>query len=266
MTSIIFSCNIIYFVAERDGKKLFLLLKLIQMVILITGAGRGIGASLARVMTGEGHTVLMVSRNKVNLEKVMEECNVAAGEPLAHIIPFDLTELADLAEEFLSRVRGVSETLDAIVNNAGQLIRKPFEATELADARALFEANFFAPAQLLRICLPLMEQSDMKHIVNITSMAGFQGASKFAGLSYYSASKAALGSLTECLAEELKEDGFIVNALAIGSVQTEMLDQAFPGLKAPMGPAQMAEFMKWFVLEGCRYFRGKILPVSLSTP
>ena len=66
-------------------------------------------------------------------------------------------------------------------------------------------------------------------------MAGFQGASKFSGLSYYSASKAALGSLTECLAEELKEEGFKVNALAIGSVQTEMLAQAFPGSESPPG-------------------------------
>ncbi len=236
------------------------------MVILITGASRGIGASLARAMTDAGHSVLMVSRNRSNLEKVMEECNEAAGSVLAHIIPFDLTDLSDLSEEFLSQVRGISEKLDAIVNNAGQLIKKPFESTELDEARALFDANFFAPAQLLRICLPLMEQSELKHIVNITSMAGFQGASKFSGLSYYSASKAALGSLTECLAEELKEDGVNVNALAIGSVQTEMLAQAFPGLKAPMDPEQMAEFMKWFVLEGCRYFRGKVLPVSLSTP
>ena len=142
MQSIIIRCNIIYFVAERDGKKLFLLLKLIKMVILITGASRGIGASLARTMTGAGHTVLMVSRNRSNLEKVMEECNEAAGELLAHIIPFDLTDLTDLSEEFLSRVRGISKSLDAIVNNAGQLIRKPFEATELAEARALLTPIF----------------------------------------------------------------------------------------------------------------------------
>ena len=75
-----------------------------------------------------------------------------------------------------------------------------------------------------------MAASTLKHVVNVTSMAGFQGSGKFSGLSYYSASKAALGSLTECLAEELKEDEVKVNALAIGSVQTEMLAEAFPGL------------------------------------
>ena len=97
-------------------------------------------------------------------------------------------------------------------------------------------------------------------------MAGFQGSSKFSGLSYYSASKAALASLTECLAEELKEVGIRVNALAIGAVQTEMLAEAFPGYEAPLDPPAMAEFMKWFTLEGATYFNGKILPVSLATP
>lgn len=236
------------------------------MVIMITGASRGIGASLARAMTDAGHNVLMVSRNRTNLEKVAEQCNKAAGRVLAHAIPFDLTDLTDLEEEFISQVKGISPKIDALVNNAGQLIRKPFAETSAGEARALFEANFIAPSQLIRICLPLMEQSELKHLVNITSMAGFQGASKFPGLSYYSASKAALGSLTECLAEELKEEGYQANALAIGSVQTEMLAQAFPGMKAPMDPPQMAEFMRWFVLEGCRYFNGKVLPVSLSTP
>ena len=130
----------------------------------------------------------------------------------------------------------------------------------------MFEVNLFVPAQLIRICLPFMADSSLKHVVNVTSMAGFQGSGKFSGLSYYSASKAALASLTECLAEELNEEGIRVNALAIGAVQTEMLAEAFPGYNAPLDPPHMAEFMKWFALEGSGYFNGKILPVSLSTP
>lgn len=236
------------------------------MVIIITGASRGIGAALARTVTDAGHTALLVSRNKNKLEEVVNGCNKAAGKVLAYAIPFDLADLADLEDEFISQVRVISENVDALVNNAGQLILKPFAETEAGEARALFEANFFAPALLTRACLPLLEKSALKHVVNVTSMAGFQGASKFSGLSYYSASKAALGSLSECLAEELKEEGISVNALAIGSVQTEMLAQAFPGLKAPLEPAEMAEFMLWFATEGSKYFNGKVLPVSLASP
>lgn len=236
------------------------------MHILITGASRGIGASLAQSFTGSGHRVLLLSRNRRELEKVATNCNKLAGQTLAHAIPFDLADLADLEKEIISHIHSHTDVIDVLVNNAGQLIHKPFQEISIKDARALFETNFFAPAQLIRICLPLMKDSNLKHIVNISSMAGFQGSGKFSGLSYYSASKAALAALSECLAEELKESSVKVNALAIGSVQTEMLAEAFPGLKAPLEPSEMAEFMLWFSLEGSRYFNGKVLPVSVTTP
>jgi 3-oxoacyl-[acyl-carrier protein] reductase len=236
------------------------------MVILLTGASRGIGAALAQSFTESGHRVLLVSRNQTDLDKVVDVCNQKAGKILAHAIPFDLTDLVDLEAEFISLIRTHTTTIDALFNNAGQLIRKPFDQIGIKDARIMFEVNLFVPAQLIRICLPFMSDSNLKHVVNVTSMAGFQGSGKFDGLSYYSASKAALGCLTECLAEELKSESIKVNALAIGAVQTEMLSEAFPDYKAPLDPPRMAQFMRWFTLEGAEYFNGKILPVSLSTP
>lgn len=236
------------------------------MVILLTGSSRGIGAALASSFTKSGHTVLLVSRNKTALQQVSETCNIEAGKMLAFPIPFDLMDLPDLEKEFISLLGEHTQTIDALFNNAGQLIRKSFHEVPLQDARDLFDVNFFVPAQLIRICMPFMELSDLKHVVNVSSMAGFQGSKKFSGLSYYSASKAALAALTESLSEEYMEEGITMNALSIGSVQTEMLAEAFPGLKAPLEPAQMAEFMKWFTLEGAKYFNGKILPVSLATP
>ncbi|MFO7933815.1 MAG: SDR family oxidoreductase [Bacteroidales bacterium] len=236
------------------------------MVILITGASRGVGAALARKLTGAGHTVLLVSRNREALQTLAEECNRTAGKTVCHDIPFDLTELSGLATEFVSLVKKHAGVIDVLVNNAGRMLNKPFTRISLREARDLFEANFFAPAGLIRVILPLMADSDLKHVVNITSMGGFQGSVKFKGLSFYSASKAALGNLTECLAEELKEEGIRVNALALGSVQTEMLSEAFPGYRAPLSPEQMAEFIRWFILEGAAYFNGKILPVAVTTP
>lgn len=236
------------------------------MVVLITGASRGIGAALASSLTGSDHTVLLVSRNKKRLEEIAAMCNSKAGKKLAHPIPFDLEDLADLDKEFLSRISAVSAQLDGLVNNAGHLFRKPFTEVALPEARRIFEVNFFMPAHLIRLCLPLMQHSVLKHVVNIGSMAGFQGSKKFPGLSYYSASKAALASLTECLAAEFSPEGFRINALALGSVQTEMLGEAFPGLKAPLEPGEMASFIKWFVLEGGQFFNGKVIPVSSTTP
>jgi NAD(P)-dependent dehydrogenase (short-subunit alcohol dehydrogenase family) len=104
------------------------------------------------------------------------------------------------------------------------------------------------------------------HILNISSMGGFQGSMKFAGLSAYSTSKAALCSFTELFSEEYKETKLAMNCLCLGAVQTEMLQEAFPGYEAPTTPDQMAVFIVDFALNGNRFFKGKILPVSLSTP
>jgi NAD(P)-dependent dehydrogenase (short-subunit alcohol dehydrogenase family) len=236
------------------------------MMIIITGASRGIGAALARSMTAAGHKVCLVSRNRLKLDQVADRCNQLAGGKLAYSLPFDLTDLPELEREFRSALMAISPCVDALVNNAGQLIKKPFDQISTQEARKLFDANFFAPAEMIRICLPLMEGSPLKHIVNITSMSGYQGSAKFSGLSYYGASKAALSALTECLAEEYKTRGVRVNGLAIGAVQTEMFGEAFPDYKAPLKPEQMADFVRWFALEGAAYFNGKVLPVSLSTP
>ena len=104
------------------------------------------------------------------------------------------------------------------------------------------------------------------HVLNITSMGGVQGSAKFPGLSAYSSSKGALVILTELLAEEFKDSGPSFNALALGAVQTEMLEEAFPGYKAPVSAAQIGEYIIDFALNGHQFYNGKVLPISSSTP
>ena len=104
------------------------------------------------------------------------------------------------------------------------------------------------------------------HIVNISSMGGFQGSMKFDGMSAYSAIKASMANLTESLAVEFKERNISVNCLALGSVDTEMFRTAFPGYDATTTPTAMAEFLVDFSLKGQLYFNGKILPMAVSTP
>ena len=97
-------------------------------------------------------------------------------------------------------------------------------------------------------------------------MGGYQGSSKFAGLSYYSATKAALGVLTECLAEEYKDTKVKFNCLALGYVQTVMLSEAFPGYKSTVSDEEMSDYIYEFSLNGHKYYNGKIIPVSQTTP
>jgi NAD(P)-dependent dehydrogenase (short-subunit alcohol dehydrogenase family) len=147
---------------------------------------------------------------------------------------------------------------------AGLLIVKDFMKLSEREARSMMETNFFGPAAFIKLLVPLMSAGS--HIVNISSMGGFQGSSKYRGLSFYSASKAALSCLSECLAVELSETGISINCLALGSVQTEMFENAFPGFKAPLGPKEMAEFISYFAVNGNKYFNGKVLPVAVNNP
>ena len=97
-------------------------------------------------------------------------------------------------------------------------------------------------------------------------MGGIQGSSKFPGLAAYSSSKGAVITLTELLAEEYKDKGPSFNALAFGAVQTEMLEEAFPGYQAPLSADQMGDYLLNFALNGHQFYNGKVLPVSAGTP
>lgn len=236
------------------------------MHVLITGASRGIGAELALQLAEEDHQLILVARDEKALKRVCDKCNMASGTETAIPLVYDLTRIVSRPEEFLQRLFSHIDSLDILVNNAGLLINKPFEALGPEESKRVFETNYFVPEQLIRLCLPLLKASSEAAVINVTSMGAVQGSKKFPGLSAYSASKGALATLTECLAEELNEYGIKVNALAFGAVQTEMLEQAFPGIAVSTTAEEMGQFFKWFVLEGWKRFNGKMLPVSDGTP
>jgi NAD(P)-dependent dehydrogenase (short-subunit alcohol dehydrogenase family) len=97
-------------------------------------------------------------------------------------------------------------------------------------------------------------------------MGGFQGSAKFPGLAAYSVSKGALSILTECLSVELSDKNIKANALCLGAVQTEMLEEAFPGIEAPLSAKEMGNYISNFAIEGSAFYNGKILPVALEDP
>lgn len=236
------------------------------MNILITGASRGIGAELAKQLSDGSHQLYLLSRNETNLNAIAKECNRQAGKELAFPVVADLDKIDKQIHRIISTIEQRDQHLDVLVNNAGKLINKPFEALRIEEEKNIFDVNYFGPAFLTRKLLPLLRRSSSPSIVNIATMGAVQGSSKFPGLSSYSASKGALATLTECLAEEFKNYNIRVNALAIGAVETEMFREAFPGMQAPVKPEEMAGFFKWFITEGNLRFNGKILPVSDSTP
>jgi len=221
--------------------------------IIVTGASRGIGHEIVKIAEKKGHRVYSISRNI----KALKDYS------------FKYPRQVDLADEdsidkFSSEVKNDGVKVDALINNAGAFLNKPFEKISKKEFEYIFQVNVFGLSSITRKVLPIIDSKG--HIVNITSMGGINGAAKFTGLSAYSSSKGAVNILTELLAEEYKEKGPSFNALAFGAVQTEMLEEAFPGLKAPISAKEIADFILDFSLEGQKYFNGKILPVSSSTP
>jgi 3-oxoacyl-[acyl-carrier protein] reductase len=171
------------------------------------------------------------------------------------ICTIDLSVFDGQQKSFLKSVSTEFKNIDILINTAGSIVVKDFMKFSNDRAREMMEINFFGPASVIRTVRPLMKKG--AHIVNISSMGG---------LSYYSASKAALSCLSECLAEELKGNGIAINCLALGAVQTEMFEEAFPRHKAPVSAKEMAQFIVYFSMNGNKYFNGKVLPVTVGNP
>jgi short-subunit dehydrogenase len=231
------------------------------MNIIISGGSQGIGKEVVLNLAGDrNNQILVTGRNELKLKELQQNC---PNENISYLV-MDISEFDNEAEAIKDQVYNRFSRVDILINMAGLLIVKDFLKISVKEARNMMETNFFGPASLIKLLVPLMPAGS--HIVNISSMGGFQGSSKYRGLSYYSASKAALSCLTECLSGELAETGIIINCLALGSVQTEMFVSAFPGFKAPLSPAGMAEFISYFALNGYKFFNGKILPVAITNP
>ncbi len=222
--------------------------------IIITGTSRGIGYELALQFANEGHKVLAISR------KTPQEL---INHPNITCLSIDIAVEEDMnqVDAFIS---STWKKVDILINNAGSLINKPFSQLTQKDFESVYKVNVFGVANLTRTSLPYMPKGS--HVVSVSSMGGIQGSMKFPGLAAYSSSKGAVITLSELLAEEYKEQGIAFNVLALGAVNTEMLQEAFPGYEAPISSKEMADYIFNFALTGNKFYNGKVLQVSSSTP
>ena len=233
--------------------------------IIITGASSGIGFEAVLDLTAnKDNKVIALARSADKLRKLHEiasslnhdggtlypaQFDIVFGEYETSLVPF---------------IQSKFNKVDILINNAGELINKPLMETSNEDFGQMLQSNLIGHINMIRHVVPLMSVGG--HIVNVSSMGGFQGSAKFAGLSAYSSSKAALAVLTECLAEEFSGRGIKVNCLALGSSQTEMFEAAFPGLEAGTLAFEMGRYLAEFAQNGSTFYNGKVLPVSTSTP
>ncbi|MEX2478621.1 MAG: SDR family oxidoreductase [Gracilimonas sp.] len=227
-------------------------------IILVTGASRGIGYETALSLASEGHTVIATARSENKLTVLADQASSGKIIPVVADLTVnkDIQKLADAASDL--------GTLDGLINNAGAVHREDFMDTDVEVFQKLMDVNVFGIVRLTKALKKYLPKGS--HILNISSMSGYQGSLKFGGLSAYGAAKAAVVGLSEVLSAEFTEDDIAVNCLCIGAVQTEMLAEAFPGFDAPVSPEQMGSYIANFILTGHQFYNGKVLPVALNDP
>ena len=223
--------------------------------IVITGTSRGIGFELAKQFAENGHQVLALSRNTAPLSAVNHKNITALSVDISN--NDDLNKVTDF-------IKSTWKKVDVLINNAGKLINKPFTEISSEDFLEVYKVNVFGVAEITKLMIPFLQKGS--HVVTISSIGGIQGSLKFPGLAAYSSAKGAVITLSELLAEEYKEQQIAFNVLALGAVQTEMLEEAFPGYQAPISASEMADYIYNFSLTGDKFYNGKVLQVSSSNP
>lgn len=188
-------------------------------VAVVTGAARGIGAAIANRLASMGATVVLTARNQGALDEVAEQIRKAGGQ--AETAAFDLLDPAAIAR-FAESVQKRHSRCDILVNNAGVgHIGSPLHEMAPADWDTVLGTNLRAPYLMIRAFAPMMiaagKEGRAGHIINIASLAGHNPLKNGAA---YAASKWGLNGLTYSVAEELREYGIRVAAVAPGSVNT----------------------------------------------
>ena len=229
--------------------------------IVITGASSGIGYQTTLNLASKGHTIYALARNKDKLISLQQESKGLIGNVI--IIPFDLSIFnKEILEHHFKEI----QSIDVLINNAGLILNKNFLEIREDEILDVLQVNYISAIKTIQYFHKKLKIAKKPHIVNISSVGGVTGSVKFPGLSIYSSSKGALSILSECLAKDFEEDNIVVNCLALGAVNTDMLNKAFPDYKAQINPIEMAEFISNFALNTHTVINGVTQVVSVSNP
>ena len=216
--------------------------------ILVSGSSSGIGFAICEESKKQGHNVIGISRN----------INSQATELGIRSYSVDVTNQNQI-NELVNNLTSENITIDILINNAGLLIKDKFRDTTDDTFKKVYDVNIFGLANLTRALLPIINTDGQ--VINISSIGGVNTSKKFPGLSAYASSKGALITLTEVLAEEYRSRPRF-NCLALGSVKTKMLAEAFPGYEAKIMPDEMAKQILDFAFDQNNKRNGEIITLD----
>ena len=214
-------------------------------IAIVTGAGRGIGRSIALTLARAGARVSLAARTEVQLEAVRAEIEAIGGQAVCY--PLDISREADV----MRLVKGTVDhfgRIDIVVNNAGVGVYGPLEQTSTASWDHLMAVNARGPFLLCREAIPYLRKNRRSFIVNISSVMGVKG---YPNQSAYTASKHAILGMSKVLAKEVHQEGIRVHVICPGGVDTDLVGQARPDLNRAelIAPQEIADVVLFLVTQ-----------------
>jgi NAD(P)-dependent dehydrogenase (short-subunit alcohol dehydrogenase family) len=214
--------------------------RLFGKTALITGAGRGIGRTTAIMFAEQGADLILIARTALQLDETAALCKTINSAVRVLSVPTDLADLRQIDRLFaMIDERGM--TVDILINNAAVFASGRSSEFPIDRFQHLLDINLLAPYYLCQKAMPMMDKKRWGTIVNVSSLSGCFGVTKFPGFGAYNISKYGLWGLTEILALENKERNIRVNQISLSGVDTQMFKQAAPpGIKADLTLEQVA--------------------------
>ncbi|KAI9031545.1 NAD(P)-binding protein [Phycomyces nitens] len=187
-------------------------------VYLITGASRGIGLGLVRVIAEKGHTVIAAARNPEKVEGLK-----ALGDANVHRVTLDITNKESI-EAAVEQVKKIApQGIDVLINNSGIIDRNyTVENIPGEEYSRIFETNVIGTSNVIQAFLPLLRKANTRHIINISSDVGSIELVEHTLYPAYRVSKTGLNMLTKLFSLQLKDEGFVILAVHPGWVKTDM--------------------------------------------
>jgi len=229
-----------------------------DQVAIITGAGRGVGKATARRFAREGARVVLFSRTPGPLNETAAGIAREGGQVLS--MAGDVSREEDVRTLFQQAMETYSR-VDILVNCAGIVIVRPFVDMDAETWDQVIAVNLRGTFLCCREAFRIMAAQQSGVIINLSSLSGVKGVEKFPGLSAYNVSKSGVAGLTEILAVEGKPYHIRVCAVSPGAVDTELLRQAAPHLKAGMTADDLAEILLFLAGDSGRMLSGSNIEI-----
>lgn len=206
---------------------------LTDKIAVVTGAGSGIGEAIATLLHEEGVKVILAGRNKDKLQNVANQL----AQDSVKVVPTDVTNKEEV-DELMKIAQQTFGGLDIVINSAGQMLSSKITDYQVDEWDSMIDVNIKGTLYTAQAALPTMLEQSSGHLINIASISGFEVTKSS---TIYSATKAAVHTITQGLEKELAKTGVKVTSISPGMVDTAITAAYNPSDRKKLDPQDIAE-------------------------